>query len=159
MPTFFFVKTIKNYYGFFTSVMKGGIFPLLWLLLHPKQFSALKSITQRYPKSVKAIAQETFVPCAAGVMVEHLQAIALSGPLALRWRMGQKIALTEEGITGVSERQKLMVFQTPAEPVRIIDASTGEFLGISEIRSVPSMTAPPPATGNILAPKMVFAPV
>ncbi|MEM9905538.1 MAG: catalase [Cyanobacteria bacterium P01_D01_bin.44] len=48
----FFIKTIKNYYGFFTSVMKGGIFPLVWLLLHPKQFSALKSITSRYPKSL-----------------------------------------------------------------------------------------------------------
>lgn len=32
--------------------MKGRIFPLLWLLLHPKQFSALRSITHRYPKSL-----------------------------------------------------------------------------------------------------------
>lgn len=48
----FFIKTIKNYYGFFTSVMKGSFFPLLWLFLHPKQFSALKTITGRYPKSL-----------------------------------------------------------------------------------------------------------
>ena len=126
-----------------------------------------------------AIAQATFEPYAAVKAVQHLQAITLSQPLARRWRMGQKIALTEEGIEGLTAMQRVTNFQaapemTPA-PARVMDASTEAFLGIGEIRSVPAITpditspdiaspdiASPEATfsvGNILAPKMVFAPV
>ncbi len=112
----------------------------------------------------QAIAQATFKPYAGGEAVKHLQAIALSPALALRWRMGQKIALTEAGITGLTEAQKITNFQAAAAevvpaPVRVMAVSTEEFLGVGEIRSVPSMTEPPPAVGNILAPKMVFLPV
>ncbi|MGJ5672112.1 MAG: catalase [Nostochopsis sp.] len=50
----FFVKTIKDYHGFFLAVYKSGLYPLLWLLLHPKQKSALKTVTSRIPKSLLA---------------------------------------------------------------------------------------------------------
>lgn len=48
----FFIKTIKNYYGFFKSVVQGGLWPLLWLIFHPFQFLALQKVTRRYPKSL-----------------------------------------------------------------------------------------------------------
>ena len=54
----FFIKTIKDYYGFFASVMKSGMsplfkfLPLFWLLTHPKQKSALQTVTSRMPKSL-----------------------------------------------------------------------------------------------------------
>ncbi|NET09303.1 MAG: catalase, partial [Symploca sp. SIO2B6] len=46
----FFIKTIRSYYGFFSSVAKGKLWALLWLLTHPKQFKSLKAITSRTPK-------------------------------------------------------------------------------------------------------------
>ena len=128
-----------------------------------------------------AIAQKTFEPCVAAGAVLHLQAIALAPTLSLRWRMGQKIALTEAGIEGLTEAQRFTNFQVAPElvpdPVRVMDASTEDFLGIGEIRSVPTITSAPaitsaiadgattdtsersPTVGNILAPKMVFLPV
>ncbi len=48
----FFIKTIRHYYGFFKSVVQGGLRPLLWLLFHPLQFLALQAVTKRYPKSL-----------------------------------------------------------------------------------------------------------
>lgn len=54
----FFVKTIKDFYGFFSAVYRGGLYPLLklspliWLLLHPREFSYLKNGTQVTPKSL-----------------------------------------------------------------------------------------------------------
>jgi Catalase len=48
----FFIKTIKNYYGFFGAIANWEPSALLWLLAHPKQFSALKTITSRNPKSL-----------------------------------------------------------------------------------------------------------
>lgn len=48
----FFVESIRSYYGFFSAVAKSKIFALLWLLTHPKQRKALKSITSRTPKSL-----------------------------------------------------------------------------------------------------------
>ncbi len=54
----FFIKSIKDYYGFFASVVKSSksplfkLLPLLWLLIHPKQRSALKTVTSRVPKSL-----------------------------------------------------------------------------------------------------------
>ncbi len=123
----------------------------------------------------RAIAQKTFSPHAAIDAVRHLQAIVLSPAIALRWRMGQKIALTEDGIEGLTKAQSVTNFQANPEivpaPVRVMDAGTEDFLGIGEIRTVPTITkatqeattAPafgsPPAMGNILVPKMVFLPV
>ena len=54
----FFIKTIKDYYGFFSTLMKSGtspllkLLPLFWLLIHPQQTSALKTITSRLPRSL-----------------------------------------------------------------------------------------------------------
>jgi len=54
----FFVLTIKYYYSFFVSIYRSGLSsflklsPLLWLLLHPKQFSLLKNGFKRVPKSL-----------------------------------------------------------------------------------------------------------
>ncbi|MDY6784543.1 MAG: catalase [Cyanobacteriota bacterium] len=48
----FFIKTLRDYYGFLSAVTRQGIFPLLWLLFHPQQKSALQSITKRTPKSL-----------------------------------------------------------------------------------------------------------
>ncbi|NEQ98591.1 MAG: catalase [Cyanothece sp. SIO2G6] len=48
----FFIETIQNYYGFFSSVAKSKLWALVWLLLHPKQRGCLKTITSRTPKSL-----------------------------------------------------------------------------------------------------------
>lgn len=48
----FFIKTIKDYYGFFCAAAKSDKTALKWLLLHPKQFLALNKITSRIPKSL-----------------------------------------------------------------------------------------------------------
>jgi len=54
----FFIKSIKDYHGFFASVMKSRmsplfkLLPLLWLFTHPKQRSALQTVTSRVPKSL-----------------------------------------------------------------------------------------------------------
>ncbi|MEB3233035.1 MAG: hypothetical protein VKJ64_18665 [Leptolyngbyaceae bacterium] len=48
----FFIETIRSYYGFFSSVAQSKRMALLWLLLHPKQRGALKSITSRTPNSL-----------------------------------------------------------------------------------------------------------
>ncbi|MFB2983190.1 catalase [Microseira sp. BLCC-F43] len=50
----FFIKTIRDFYGFFSALAKWEPSVLLWMLLHPKQFSALKTITSRNPKSLLA---------------------------------------------------------------------------------------------------------
>lgn len=55
---FFFVKTIKDFYSFFSAVYRSGLSPflklstLLWLLLHPNEFSLLKNGFKRVPKSL-----------------------------------------------------------------------------------------------------------
>ena len=48
----FFIESIRSYYGFFSAVAKSKLFALLWLLTHPKQGNALKTITSRAPKSL-----------------------------------------------------------------------------------------------------------
>jgi catalase len=54
----FFIKTIHDYHGFFKAVMNSRqppfykLSPLIWLLLHPQQFSALRTVTQRFPHSL-----------------------------------------------------------------------------------------------------------
>ena len=53
----FFIKTIKDYYGFFSAVVKSQQTKdkkhvLLWLLRHFKQFLALNKTTKRTPKSL-----------------------------------------------------------------------------------------------------------
>lgn len=48
----FFIKTIKDYDGFFRAVVASKRAALLWLLTHPRQFLALRKITSRVPKSL-----------------------------------------------------------------------------------------------------------
>lgn len=54
----FFVETIKDFYGFFLAVYRAGLSsflklsPLVWLLLHRKEFSLLKTSFKRTPKSL-----------------------------------------------------------------------------------------------------------
>jgi hypothetical protein len=54
----FFIKTIQDYQSFFKAAMRSRmsalfkLAPLVWLFLHPKQFSALKTVTQRFPNSL-----------------------------------------------------------------------------------------------------------
>jgi hypothetical protein len=52
------VRTIKDFYSFFSAVYISGLSPLLklstllWLLLHPYEFSLLKNGFKRVPKSL-----------------------------------------------------------------------------------------------------------
>ena len=48
----FFIETIKDYDGFFSSVIESKKAALQWLLTHPKQFLALRHTTSRTPKSL-----------------------------------------------------------------------------------------------------------
>jgi hypothetical protein len=55
---FFFVRTIKDFYGFFLAVYRAGLFPLfkllvlLWLKLHPYESNLLQTSFKRFPKSL-----------------------------------------------------------------------------------------------------------
>ena len=48
----FFIKSIKDYYGFFTAVVESPKAAQKWLFTHPRQFLALLKITGRSPKSL-----------------------------------------------------------------------------------------------------------
>ena len=48
----FFIKSIRSYYGFFKAVAASPLWAIVWLLTHPKQKSALKTVTSRTPKSL-----------------------------------------------------------------------------------------------------------
>ncbi|NEU73342.1 catalase [Hassallia byssoidea VB512170] len=48
----FFIKSIKDYYGFFSTAAKSQEAAKKWLLQHPQQFLALLKITSRTPKSL-----------------------------------------------------------------------------------------------------------
>lgn len=108
----------------------------------------------------QAIATESFTPNAVGKAVEQLEAIALSPPLARRWCQGQKLALTESGIIGLSDNQRfIQVPSPPWQPLRILNGVTQDFLGIGEIRALPKISDEGTALkelSNILAAKMVF---
>lgn len=48
----FFIKTIRDYYGFFSGVVESEKAAKKWLQQHPQQFLALLKITSRTPKSL-----------------------------------------------------------------------------------------------------------
>ena len=54
----FFVRTIKDFYGFFLAIYRAGLFPLfkllvlLWLKLHPYESNLLQGSFKRFPKSL-----------------------------------------------------------------------------------------------------------
>ncbi|MBE9060993.1 tRNA pseudouridine(55) synthase TruB [cf. Phormidesmis sp. LEGE 11477] len=99
----------------------------------------------------QAIAQGTFTPVPAGKAMAHLDAIALPPALARRWQLGQKLAITADipipaPISGSADYP----------PVRILEAATQTFLGISEIRVLPTDHSSTNSASKILAPKRVF---
>lgn len=49
---FFFVKSIRDYYGFFSAVVESKQAAKKWLFQHPQQFLALLKVTSRTPKSL-----------------------------------------------------------------------------------------------------------
>lgn len=49
---FFFVKTIRDYYGFFSAVVESKEATKKWLYKHPRQFLALLKGTSEVPKSL-----------------------------------------------------------------------------------------------------------
>ncbi len=91
----------------------------------------------------------------AGVAMQHLPAIALPPPLSRRWQMGQKLATADINCSAIP-------LAIPIEsPLRVMDAATGNFLGIGEIRAVPPVGATPGEKldlHNILVAKRVFLP-
>ena len=50
--TIFFIKTIKDYHGFFQAVVESQQAAFRWLITHPRQFLALQKITKPTPKSL-----------------------------------------------------------------------------------------------------------
>ncbi|MEL6816201.1 MAG: tRNA pseudouridine(55) synthase TruB [Cyanobacteria bacterium J06598_3] len=124
-----------------------------------------------------AVTEGRFVPCPAGETVAHLEAIALTPALSRRWCMGQKIAFTDEGLSGEGTRFAHDVTSVDAKsligpPLRVINHHTGDFLGIGEVRWVPPVgtvlattpiaeksTATAVDLNPILAAKRVFAAV
>ena len=48
----FFIRNIRDYYGFFRAISASAFRVILWLLFHPKQKKALKTITSHAPKSL-----------------------------------------------------------------------------------------------------------
>lgn len=49
---FFFVKTIRDYYGFFSAVVESKEATKKWLFQHPRQFLSLLKGTSQIPKSL-----------------------------------------------------------------------------------------------------------
>lgn len=96
----------------------------------------------------QAIAQGSFTPVPAGKAMAHLDAIALPPPLARRWQLGQKLAIPPDMSIPAPIGQHY-------PPVRILEATTRAFLGISEIRDTSTAEAAD-EDGRILAPKRVF---
>jgi len=101
-------------------------------------------------------------PVAAGYAVRHLQAIALPPDLAHRWRMGQKLPMSDqmagEGLSELASVSK----NSPSAPLRILDAETQVFLGIGEIVmgeptvALPSDQDKEPTPIKILSCKRVY---
>jgi len=75
----------------------------------------------------------TLEPVAAGQAVQHLQAIALPPDLAHRWRMGQKLPVSEQMMGEGLGELAAVAEGAPSAPLRILDAKTQVFLGVGEI--------------------------
>ena len=66
--------------------------------------------------------------------MQHLPAIALPADLARRWRMGQKLPISDE-MTGPGMSELPGVTEdSPSAPLRILDAQAQTFLGVGEIK-------------------------
>ena len=72
-------------------------------------------------------------PVAAGRAIQHLPAIALPPDLARRWRMGQKLPISDQ-MVGTGRNELAAVSKdSPSAPLQVLDAETQVFLGIGEI--------------------------
>lgn len=98
---------------------------------HSSGFSLADSITLEDIE--QALQTGKWEPVAAGQAVQHLPAIALPPDLAHRWRMGQKLPISDQ-MTGEGLDELAAVSKdSPSAPLRILDADTQVFLGVGEI--------------------------
>ncbi|MGC1308470.1 MAG: tRNA pseudouridine(55) synthase TruB [Phormidesmis sp.] len=131
---------------------------------HSNGFDLANSLTLEALE--QAVNEETLalVPVEKGV--RHLSAIALPPTLAQRWCMGQKLALdqvlaeiTAEVVSDVQKIEKLETTRSAdglcSPPIRI--TGDDKFLGIGEVRTVPSLADKQDLPHKILAAKAVFA--
>ncbi len=125
---------------------------------HSNGFDLAESVTLETLEQVisadpVAISTAALNATSAGVAMQHLPAIALPPPLARRWQMGQKLATADINCFALP---LAMPIETP---LRVMDAATGNFLGIGEIRAVPPVGAiagEKLTLHNILVAKRVF---
>ncbi len=108
---------------------------------HSNGFDLEESITLE--DLATALERETFMPVTAGMVMQHLQAIALPSALARRWCLGQKLALEE--VAPYVGTQPIQTFM--AVPIRVLDETTQTFLGIAEFRAG-SPTADTPTSAS-----------
>ncbi|MEL7330822.1 MAG: tRNA pseudouridine(55) synthase TruB [Cyanobacteria bacterium J06560_2] len=121
-----------------------------------------------------AIKQKTFVPVAAGGLMEHLNAIDFPAELARRWCLGQKLSLNDvtpyltpqitshleqlaDTHSSISDHESTALAQPM--PIRVMNAESQAFLGIGEFRAgLPTVAheANSPLE-TVFAPKRVFA--
>ncbi|MEM6449404.1 MAG: tRNA pseudouridine(55) synthase TruB [Cyanobacteria bacterium P01_D01_bin.105] len=117
----------------------------------------------------EAIAQDTFSPFPGGEAIQHLPSLRLTLPLAKRWCMGQKLALSEPALSdelslrglSPSDIEQALIEQAPwVRSLRILCERT--FLGIGEIKRSDYSPSDHSNAGHvahpILIPKMVFTP-
>ena len=103
--------------------------------------------------------ENNFEPVAAEKAMRHLSAIALPRDLARRWRMGQKLVISDrmQGIGAIA-------WTSPSAPLRILDGQTQAFLGIGTVETgeptvpMPNHRNNEPNTTNILTCRRVYLP-
>ncbi len=97
--------------------------------LHSNGFDLENSITLE--NLAAALEQNTFMPVTAGIVMQHLHAIALPPDLAHRWCLGQKLAV--EAVLPYIGAQSIQ--SLTAAPIRVLEETTQTFLGIAEFRA------------------------
>ena len=111
----------------------------------------------------QALQAGDFKPVEANRPLQHMPAIVLPADLALRWRMGQKLPLSDR-MAGPGLDTAISVSEgSPSAPLRVLEAATQTFLGIGEIKlnapaAIPAESSEP-ETGvplKVLACKRVY---
>jgi tRNA pseudouridine55 synthase len=133
---------------------------------HSNGFDLADSLT--LDDLAEAIATQTFTPRPPEDAIRQMRAIALPLPLARRWCLGQKLALSEPGL------EALKTMPPPWPALRVLNADDQSFLGIGELRVVsleadsplgelsaaptaaPTAAPSPCEPSPVLAPKLVF---
>lgn len=125
-------------------------------VMSAKAISEVISEATSKAKTIEAL-QAALSATSAGAAVQHLPDLALPPALALRWQMGQKLATADMDSSVISSA--ILSAIALDSPLRVMDAATGNFLGIGEIRAVPPVGAIPGEKvdlHNILVAKRVF---